>query len=79
MDLINDNNCYPLLKQSEVICYTNTKDWGESDVAEVVENLERVYSDRKEAKRRGEQAVKFMRDWSWEKRTNYLIDMIQKY
>jgi len=79
MDLINDDNCYPLLKQSEVMCYTNTKDWGESDVAEVLENLERVYTDRREAKRRGEQAAKFMRDWSWEKRTNYLIDTIQKY
>ena len=53
MDLINEDNCYPLLKQSEVTSFTNTKDWGESDVAEVVENLERVYKDRQEARRRG--------------------------
>ena len=78
MDLINEDNCYPLLKQSEVTSFTNTKDWGESDVAEVVENLERVYTDRREAKRRGEQSAKFMRDWSWGKRTNYLINKIHK-
>jgi hypothetical protein len=78
MDLINEDNCYPLLKQSEVTTFTNTKDWGESDVTEVVENLERVYTDRREAKRRGEQSAKFMRDWSWGKRTNYLINKIHK-
>lgn len=77
MDLINEDNCYPLLKQSEVTSFTNTKDWGESDVAEVVENLERVYTDRREAKRRGEQSAKFMRDWSWKKQTAYLLDRIK--
>ena len=76
MDLINDDNCYPLLKQSEVTSFNNTKDWGESDVAEVLENLERVYTDRQEARRHGEQAAKFMQDWSWEKRTGYLMDRI---
>jgi hypothetical protein len=76
MDLINEDNCYPILKQSEVTSFTNTKDWGESDVAEVVENLERVYTDRQEARRRGEQATKFMQDWSWEKRTRYLTDRV---
>ncbi len=76
MDLINEDNCYPLLKQSEVTSFKNTKDWGESDVAEVVENLERVYTDRQEARRRGEQATKFMQDWSWEKRTRYLTDRV---
>ncbi|MBC8244044.1 MAG: glycosyltransferase family 4 protein [Verrucomicrobia bacterium] len=76
MDLINDDNCYPLLKQSEVTSFTNTNDWGESDVAEVVEILERIYTDRQEAKRRGKQAAMFMRDWSWEKRTAYLLNRI---
>ncbi len=77
MDLINDDNCYPLHKQSEVRCFTNTKDWGESDVAEVVENLERIYTDRGEAKRRGKQSAKFMRDWSWKKQTTYILDRIK--
>ncbi|MEE2947623.1 MAG: glycosyltransferase family 4 protein [Verrucomicrobiota bacterium] len=79
LDLIEDDNCYPLQEQGEVAPragYAGTKDWGESDVAEVVECFERVYTDRTEARRRGEQATKFMQDWSWEKRTSYLIDRI---
>ena len=79
LDLIDEGNCYPLLKQGEVTPkprYAGTRDWGESSVAEVVEQLERIYTDRAEARRRGEQATKFMQDWSWEKRTRYLVDRI---
>jgi glycosyltransferase involved in cell wall biosynthesis len=79
LDLIQDDNCYPLHQQGAVMPtadFAGTRDWGESDVAEVVECFERVYTDRTEARRRGEQATKFMQDWSWEKRTSYLIDRI---
>ena len=79
LDLIDEGNCYPLLQQGEITPkpgYAGTRDWGESSVAEVVECLERVYTDRTEAKRRGEQATKFMQDWSWEKRTNYLTSKL---
>ena len=47
-------------------------------MTEVVEQLERVYADKREAKRKGDQAAKYMRDWSWEKRTKYLIDQIDE-
>ncbi len=79
LDLIDEGNCYPLLQQGEITPkagFTGTRDWGESDVAEVVELFERIYTDRAEAKRRGEQATKFMQDWSWEKRTRYLTDRV---
>ena len=79
LDLIEDDNCYPLQQQGEITPkagFVGTKDWGESDVAEVVECFERVYTDRAEARRRSEQANRFMQDWSWEKRTGYLIDRI---
>ena len=81
LDLIEDDNCYPLHQQGEVMPtpgFAGTRDWGESDVAEVVECFERVYTDRTEARRRGEQANKFMQDWSWEKRTGYLLNRISK-
>ena len=81
LDLIEDDNCYPLQQQGEVMPtagYAGTKDWGESDVAEVVECFEQVYTDRAEARHRGEQATKFMQDWSWEKRTGYLMDRLSK-
>lgn len=79
LDLIDEGNCYPLLQQGEITPkpgYAGTRDWGGSSVAEVVEQLERIYTDRAEARRRGEQATKFMQDWSWEKRTRYLVDRI---
>ena len=79
LDLIDEGNCYPLLRQGEITPkagFTGTRDWGESDVAEVVEHFERIYTDRAEARRRGEQATKFMQDWSWEKRTRYLTDQV---
>ena len=79
LDLIDEGNCYPLLQQGEITPkarFAGTRDWGESDVAEVVELLERIYTDRAEARRRGEQATKFMQDWSWEKRTAYLLNRI---
>jgi len=79
LDLIEEDNCYSLQQQGEVTPtagYAGTRDWGESDVAEVVECFERIYTDRAEARRRGEQATKFMQNWSWEKRTGYLMDRI---
>ena len=79
LDLIDEGNCYPLLQQGEITPkagFAGTRDWGESDVAEVVEHFERIYTDRAEARRRGEQATKFMQDWSWEKRTRYLTDRV---
>jgi len=79
LDLIDEGNCYPLLQQGEITPkagFAGTRDWGESNVAEVVEHFERIYTDRAEARRRGEQATKFMQDWSWEKRTRYLTDQV---
>ena len=81
LDLIDEGNCYPLLQQGEITPkpgYAGTRDWGESNVGEVVEHFERIYTNRTEARRRGEKAAKFMQDWSWEKRTGYLLDRISQ-
>ena len=76
LDLIEDDNCYPITNQAEISGLPYAKDWGESSVDEIVELLNRAYADRHEARLRGEQAAKFMQDWSWEKRTKYLLDRI---
>jgi glycosyltransferase involved in cell wall biosynthesis len=46
-DLVAENNCYVLTRQSPVCDYPHagTEGWGESDVEEMVEALERLYSD----------------------------------
>ena len=78
LDLIEDDNCYPLMSQGEIPALPYAKDWGESSVDEIVELLSRAYADRHEARLRGEKAAMYMQDWSWEKRTKYLLDRINE-
>ena len=81
LDLLSDDNCFPLLKQGKqpaVAGLAGKQDWGETDVDELVETLERVYLERAEAERRGVQAAKLMQDWTWEKRTKPLIDRMRR-
>ncbi|MDA1190248.1 MAG: glycosyltransferase family 4 protein [Candidatus Poribacteria bacterium] len=80
LDLIRDDNCYALTGQGRVVPSNPTDGvdgWGESSVEEVVESLERVYVDREDARRCGENAAVFMRDWSWEKQIERLLTELQ--
>jgi glycosyltransferase involved in cell wall biosynthesis len=76
LDLIDERHCYPLTRQGRVDAippYVGTDEWGESDVDEVVEALERVYRDRTQAAERGAAAARFMRDWTWRRRFEQLV------
>jgi glycosyltransferase involved in cell wall biosynthesis len=57
LDLIEDDNCYPLTQQGALAGregrFEDVEGWGESDVGEVVDALERAFADRDEARRRG--------------------------
>ncbi|MCL2924935.1 MAG: hypothetical protein MGF17_10010, partial [Trichodesmium sp. MAG_R04] len=57
--------------------FPGVEGWGESDVEEVVEMLEKVYSDPKNAKLRSDAAVNFMQDLTWEKQIQRLLVMLQ--
>jgi len=79
LDLIHSNNCYPLLSQRRVkptAHFSGIEGWGESDVEEVVEALEQIYTNREEAKNRGLAAANFMLDWTWEKQVNRFLNVI---
>ncbi|NJK74607.1 MAG: glycosyltransferase [Microcoleus sp. SU_5_6] len=79
LDLIYNHICYPLLSQGRVkptAHFPGIEGWGESDVDEVVEALEQVYTNREEAKRRGLAAANFMLDWTWEKQVKRFLDVI---
>ena len=79
LDLIHSNNCYPLLSQRRVkptAHFSGIEGWGESDVAEVIEALEQIYTNREQAKSRGLAAAKFMLDWTWEKQVNRFLNVI---
>lgn len=57
LDLIEDDNCYPLVQQGELAGaegpFEGVSGWGECDVDEIVETLERAYLHRQEARERG--------------------------
>jgi glycosyltransferase involved in cell wall biosynthesis len=71
LDLVRDDICYPLRHQKPVMPADNKKGWGESDVEEIVDRLEQIYSDRAIAQAVGYQASQTMRSWSWEKQAQH--------
>jgi tetratricopeptide (TPR) repeat protein/glycosyltransferase involved in cell wall biosynthesis len=79
LDLIYHNICYPLSNQGRVkptAHFSGVEGWGESEVAEVVEALEQIYTNREESKIRGLAAASFMLDWTWEKQVKRFLDLI---
>ncbi|MEY3870721.1 MAG: hypothetical protein RLZZ338_4615 [Cyanobacteriota bacterium] len=79
LDLIQNHHCYPLRLQKKVKStplFQGVEGWGESNVEEVLETLERVYHNREEAQKRGEAAAQFMEKWTWEKQTQRFLDTI---
>ncbi|MEG4088553.1 tetratricopeptide repeat protein [Microcoleus sp. Pol12B4] len=79
LDLIYSHICYPLWSQGRVkptAPFCGVEGWGECEVAEVVEALEQIYTNREESKNRGFAAANFMLDWTWEKQVKRFIDVI---
>jgi glycosyltransferase involved in cell wall biosynthesis len=82
LDLIDERWCYPLTKQTAPPAeprVVGMEGWGESDVDELVELLERVYSDRAESEAKGAEAARFMQSWSWEARFKELMGHLQRF
>lgn len=80
LDIINDSHCYPLKNQNSVKPtphFPGVEGWGESDVKEVVEMLEKVYFDREDAQLRSNNAVNFMQDLTWAKQIKRLLVILQ--
>ncbi|MBF0124017.1 MAG: tetratricopeptide repeat protein [Magnetococcales bacterium] len=68
LDLIGPGRCYPLTEQGPAMDRSGTRlleGWGESSVEEIVAQLEEVYQNRDEAKRRGLNAHRFISQLSW--------------
>jgi glycosyltransferase involved in cell wall biosynthesis len=69
LDLIEDDNCYPLVQQGELsgreAGVAGVAGWGESDVDEVLANLERVHARREEARVRGLRGAETLRRLTW--------------
>ncbi|MBF0612054.1 MAG: glycosyltransferase family 4 protein [Magnetococcales bacterium] len=65
-DLVATGTTYPLNRQGAVaVADMGTDGWGESDVEEMVESLEKVWANRTMAASKGLTAAQAMREWSW--------------
>lgn len=64
LDIIREDACYPLERQA-IMEGHGADGWGESDVDEIVDALERVYADRATARRRAAAGAGFMAGLTW--------------
>ncbi len=82
LDLVDDTACFPLREQRPMAGvgagFADVPGWGESDIEEIVERLERVYGDRAEAHRRGERAAERMSRFGWERTADAMKTLIRE-
>ena len=75
-DLVGTGAPYVLDRQGRVsMPGIGTEGWGESDIDEIVEALEHVWSHREEGKRRGEACAAAMTHWSWRNQISRLHEV----
>jgi glycosyltransferase involved in cell wall biosynthesis len=83
LDLITDDNCFPLEAQRQRPELWNgigdVPGWRESDVEEVVARLEQVFADRAEARRRGLCGAEMMAGRSWAARAQRLKEIMLSF
>jgi glycosyltransferase involved in cell wall biosynthesis len=82
LDLIKPDNCYSLDMQIPIGQVTKrpTMDgWGETSIDELVATMERAYTDRADAKRRGAAGAAFMRSWGWPAQVDRLLAVLNEF
>jgi len=83
LDLMAADNSYALTRQKAIdparAAVGGSAGWGESDVEEILEQLESVYRDREEARRRGAQAAARLASLSWQRQIQALKSTILPY
>jgi glycosyltransferase involved in cell wall biosynthesis len=75
--LARDGVAYRLERQGAASCEGyETRDWGESDVEEILEKLEAAWQDRREAAAVGSRGAAFIAPLTWERQTTLLLRAI---
>jgi len=68
--------CFPLKEQKPVRptpVMRGTEGWGETSVSEIVENLEKIYTDRDAAAKRAARAAEILQGYTWENQVTKLV------
>lgn len=77
LDLVQDGNCLILKDQKPVSHFkVGTDGWGESQVDEIIDHLIFAYNNRDYLAHIGAQGADFMKQYSWEKQSAKLGDLI---
>jgi glycosyltransferase involved in cell wall biosynthesis len=83
LDLIDDDCCYPLSRQRGVSGFGagigETPGWGDTDTDEVVDALERAYTNRAEARRRGAAGAKKLTEMTWAKTAAKMKEIVLSF
>jgi glycosyltransferase involved in cell wall biosynthesis len=77
VDLIRQNNCLAVRHQTPVPDQEDygTQGWGECDVDEIIDALERLYTDGANRVAMGERASKFIAKWTWSEHARMLANI----
>ncbi|TAN58221.1 MAG: glycosyltransferase family 1 protein [Rhodospirillales bacterium] len=79
LDLIDALPCLALRQQTPIVPRLENEGvdgWGESDPDEIAARLEEIYDRGQDMRALGLRAAEIMRDWSWEKRMDQMIDAL---
>jgi glycosyltransferase involved in cell wall biosynthesis len=83
VDIIQNDYCYSLDDQRQTLKgfadIAGVASWGESQVDEVVERLEQVFSDSDEATRRGRRAAECLAQLSWQGTAERMKNIIMEF
>jgi glycosyltransferase involved in cell wall biosynthesis len=78
LDIANSENSYPLERQSPVDDpHGHRQVWGESEIDEIIEQLDAVYLDRARAKEVGLRGAARMQEMTWARQIAALIQSLQ--
>ena len=80
-DIIDPAHCYPLrhhpLEEKMPSWKAHVEGWGESDVGETYQQLENIYNNREQAKEKGLNAAKFIRQhFTWEVSIQRIVSLM---
>jgi len=80
LDLIEDDNCYALTDQEAVggmgAPFGAVSGWGEASPEALAEAMERAFTDRDDARRRGERGAAKLAAMSWRETARQMKDLV---